>query len=82
VADREAWLKKGFAELKPGGKLVVIEFKEGKLPQGPPESVKIPKAKLIAMVEAAGFKLTSDDPNLLRYQTFLTFEKPARTAGP
>jgi SAM-dependent methyltransferase len=78
VADRHAWLKKGFDELRPGGKFVVIEFKEGKLPQGPPESMKIPKTKLIGMVEAAGFKLASDDPTLLPYQTFLTFDKPAR----
>src|SRR6185369_8001433 len=77
VAERDAWLRRGFAELEPGGKLVVIEFKDGKLPQGPPESVKIPKAKLIAMLEAVGFHLESDDPDLLPYQTFLTFEKPA-----
>ncbi len=82
VAERDAWLRKGFDELRPGGKLVVIEFKEGKLPQGPPERMKIPKRKLISMVEAAGFKLASDAPDLLPYQTFLTFEKPARTAAP
>jgi SAM-dependent methyltransferase len=82
VAERDAWLKKGFDEMKAGGKLVVIEFKEGKLPQGPPERMKIPKAKLIGMIEAVGFKLTGDNPDLPPYQTFLTFEKPARTAAP
>jgi SAM-dependent methyltransferase len=80
VAERDAWLKKGFEELKPGGKFVVVEFKEGKLPQGPPERMKIPKAKLIGMLEGAGFKLVADDGALLPYQTFLTFEKPA--SGP
>jgi ubiquinone/menaquinone biosynthesis C-methylase UbiE len=82
VADRHAWLKKGFDELTPGGRLVVIEFKEGRLPQGPPESVKIPKARLIAMVEDAGFRLVADDPKLLPYQTFLTFEKPSAAVLP
>lgn len=81
VANREAWLRKGYAEMKPGASLVVIEFKEGKLPQGPPESMKIPKAKLVSMLEGTGFKLVSDEPRLLPYQTFLRFEKPVISAG-
>ena len=81
VAERDAWLKKGFEELKPGNRLVMIEFKDGKLPQSPPERMKIPKAKLISMIEAVGFKLVADTPDLLPYQTFLTFEKPAREAA-
>jgi ubiquinone/menaquinone biosynthesis C-methylase UbiE len=77
VEGREAWLRKIFAEMKAGAKLVVIEFKEGKLPEGPPESVKIPKAKLTAMLRGVGFLLKSDDPRVLPYQTFLVFEKPS-----
>jgi SAM-dependent methyltransferase len=76
VANREPWLRKGYAEMKPGAKLFVVEFKEGRLPEGPPESVKIPKAKLVSMLQAAGFRLISDEPDLLPYQTFLGFEKP------
>jgi 2-polyprenyl-3-methyl-5-hydroxy-6-metoxy-1,4-benzoquinol methylase len=75
VQGREAWLQRMFSEMKPGARLVVIEFKEGKLPQGPPESVKIPKAKLTALIREAGFALKSDDPKLLPYQTFLVFQK-------
>jgi len=45
--------------------------------------MKTPGAKRIAMLEGAGFKLVGDDGTLLPYQTFLTFEKPARaTATP
>jgi hypothetical protein len=58
----------------------VIEFKEGKLPQGPPEAVKIPKAKLTAIREA-GFALKSDHPTLLPYQMFLVFQKPLANPG-
>ena len=77
VQGREAWLQKMFSEMKAGAKLVVVEFKEGNLPQGPPESVKIPKAKLTQLVRDAGFVLKSDDPKLLPYQTFLVFQKPS-----
>jgi SAM-dependent methyltransferase len=81
VDGREPWLRKLSSEMKPGAKLVVIEFKEGKLPEGPPEAVKIPKAKLISVLEGAGFSLQSDQPELLPYQTFLTFKKPAKSAA-
>jgi SAM-dependent methyltransferase len=80
VDGREAGRRKLAAEMKPGAKLVVIEFKEGKLPEGPPEAVKVPKAKLVSMLENAGFSLRSDQPELLPYQTFLTFTKPAKSA--
>jgi len=79
VDGREAWLRKLATEMKPGARLVVIEFKEGKLPEGPPEAVKIPKAKLVSMLEGAGFSLQEDHPKLLPYQTFLTFTKPSKS---
>ena len=82
VEDRDAWLRRMFSEMKPGAKLVVIEFREGPLPVGPPEAVKIPKAKVTAMLRDAGFSLRLDDPKLLPYQTFLVFEKPGAGATP
>ncbi len=77
VEAREAWLAKLASEMRPGARLVVVEFKEGKLPEGPPEAVKIPKAKLVSMLERAGFSVRSDEPALLPYQTFLTFTRNA-----
>ncbi len=81
VEGRAAWLGKLFAEMKLGAKLVVVEFKEGKLPEGPPEAVKIPKAKLTSMLRDAGFVPERDETELLPYQTFLVFEKPRVSAG-
>jgi SAM-dependent methyltransferase len=80
VDGREAWLRRMFAQMKPGARLVVVEFKEGELPEGPPEAVKIPKAQLTAMLRDAGFLLKADDPGLLPYQTFLVLEKPGAGA--
>jgi ubiquinone/menaquinone biosynthesis C-methylase UbiE len=76
VQAREPWLKRMFAEMRPGARLVVVELKEGKLPEGPPESVKIPKARLTSMIAGAGFRLVAEDARLLPYQVFLVFEKP------
>jgi ubiquinone/menaquinone biosynthesis C-methylase UbiE len=77
VTNREAWLGALARELRPGARLAVIEFREGRLPQGPPEAVKIPKAELIRLVQEAGFTLETDDPALLPYQTFLLFRRVA-----
>jgi len=76
VPDPSAWLGKMAGEMKSGVRLVLIEFKQGKLPQGPPEKLKIPRAKLLAMATLAGLVLDSEQPKLLPYQTFLVFRKP------
>jgi len=75
VKKRAEWLKKLHSEMKRGAKLVIIEFKEGKLPQGPPESLKISKEELYELIEAAGFKKVSEDTKILPYQYFLEFIK-------
>jgi len=76
VRDRAAWLGKLAAQMKPGAKLVLVEFKEGKLPQGPPEAMKIPRGELVKVVTAAGLVLDGEKPGLLPYQHLLVFRRP------
>jgi ubiquinone/menaquinone biosynthesis C-methylase UbiE len=76
VADRAGWLSKLAGEMPKGARLVVVEFKEGPLPEGPPEQAKIPKAELIRLVTATGLRLESEKLDLLPYQSLLTFRKP------
>jgi SAM-dependent methyltransferase len=76
VPDAAAWLGKVASGMKSGARFVLIEFKPGKLPQGPPEKLKIPRAKLLAMATSAGLVLDSEKPKLLPYQTFMVFRKP------
>lgn len=75
VADRAGWLAKLAGQMKPGARLVLIEFKEGPLPEGPPEAMKISRAATLQLVETAGLKLVAEKQELLPYQTFLVFEK-------
>jgi SAM-dependent methyltransferase len=75
VQDRPAWLSRLAAEVRSGTRLVFVEFREGALPQGPPESVKIPKTEIIALVTGAGFTLESERADLLPYQHFLVFRR-------
>jgi len=59
--------------LKPGGRLVNIDFHKQPLPIGPPVEMKIAKKEVIKEVEAAGFRLVREF-DFLKYQYFLVFE--------
>lgn len=75
VPDARTWLAKLVSEMKSGAHLALIEFKQGKLPEGPPEGAKIPKAQLLDLMTRAG--LTSEsEKTLLPYQEYLVFKKP------
>ena len=71
--------------LKPDGRLTIIDFKADKAADrvGPPLSHRVPKERLIAEVEQAGFELT-ETIELLPYQYFLVFtgkpDAPAATS--
>ena len=62
--------------MKSGSKLALIEFKEGKLPEGPPESAKIPRTQLVSLATKAGLALDGEKLDILPYQVFLVFRKP------
>ena len=72
IANRPACYPKLAKALKPGGRIVVIDFYKKPLPLGPPESMKISEDEMIAEMQAAGFhKAKSFD--FLPYQYFLVF---------
>ncbi|MCP4130175.1 MAG: class I SAM-dependent methyltransferase [bacterium] len=75
VKDLPRWLLKLNSEMRKGAKLVVIEFKEGNLPEGPPEKMKISSKKMLSRVSDAGFKLTQQKLDLLPYQYYYEFTK-------
>jgi SAM-dependent methyltransferase len=75
VADRAGWLGNISGKLAGGARLVLIEFKEGDLPAGPPAALKIPRAEMIALLTDAGLTLVEEQTGLLPYQDFFVFEK-------
>jgi ubiquinone/menaquinone biosynthesis C-methylase UbiE len=75
VNKRAEWLAKLNLEMEKGDKLILIEFKEGKLPEGPPENIKICGKEMLSLVCKAGFKLIKEDSTLLPYQNYFIFEK-------
>jgi arsenite methyltransferase len=74
IADRPAYYAKVAEALKPGGRVVVIDFYEKPLPVGPPPSMKLSDKAVIKEWQNAGFKLNKR-LNILPYQYFLFFSK-------
>jgi ubiquinone/menaquinone biosynthesis C-methylase UbiE len=75
VKHRSVWLSNLFREVGDSAKLVIVEFKEGDLPEGPPASMKLPRDEVAKLVSAAGFSAAGENTTLLPYQYVLTFQK-------
>ena len=75
VDDRANWLGRVFAKMGKGARLVLVEFKEGDLPEGPPAKVKLPRKQLETLIRNAGFGEPKADDQLLPYQLVLEAKK-------
>jgi ubiquinone/menaquinone biosynthesis C-methylase UbiE len=60
--------------LKPGGRLVDVDFHKRALPLGPPVEMKISRKALVEEVKPAGFNLVKDY-EFLPYQYFIIFNR-------
>jgi len=58
--------------LKPGGRVIHIDFQKRDLPVGPPPGMKIAVEDLVEQMQAAGFRLAAEH-GFLPYQYFLVF---------
>ena len=59
--------------LKPGGQVIMIDFKKAKTPVGPPMELRIDRVDLVREMEANGFQLAAEH-TFLEYQYFLIFK--------
>ncbi len=68
INNRIDYLKKIKQGIRNGGKLVIVDFKEGSMPVGPSEDTKIPPSTAVDEVMKAGFGDVSVDLTSLQYQ--------------
>jgi arsenite methyltransferase len=59
--------------LKPGGQIVMVDFKKAQTPMGPPMEMRIDRADLVQEMERNGFRVTAEH-TFLPYQYFLVFK--------
>jgi len=73
IDDRVTYFKNIKSKFRPDGKLVIVDFRKGDLPVGPPDKQKISPKAMIKELEKAGFVLTQHQEDL-PYQYMLTFK--------
>ena len=69
LEDRVTYLQGLQQDLAPGGRLVIIEYKPGDLPVGPPASHKLSLEKRFRELRQAGFELAAEH-DMHRYHDF------------
>jgi SAM-dependent methyltransferase len=74
--DRERYLQTLARALKPGGRLAIVDYHKHKLPVGPPVDHKMAREVVLQEALQAGYALL-EEPNVLPYQYFLVFGRPA-----
>jgi arsenite methyltransferase len=72
IEHRPAYYRKLKAALKPGGRIVNIDFFKKDLPVGPPVAMKLSEEEVIAEFKAAGMRFAKKH-DILPYQYFLEF---------
>ncbi|MBL8179149.1 MAG: class I SAM-dependent methyltransferase, partial [Bryobacterales bacterium] len=74
IEQRPAYYAKLSKALKPGGRIVIVDFFKKPLPVGPPPAMKLSEEEVTAELKAAGFQAT-ETHTFLPYQYFLVFTK-------
>ena len=75
LADRAAMREAVQRALKPGGRFVVIDWRDGEIPIAPPQDHRLERSELIREMKADGWTVTTDG-RFLEYQYFLIFAPP------
>ncbi len=80
IEGRSAYFAKVRGALKPGGRVVIVDFKLGDLPVGPPAAMRLAPATVTAELAAAGLVAQSLDEATLPYQYIASYVAgPAQT---
>ena len=74
IGNRPAYYEKLTAALKPGGRIVIIDFYKKLLPVGPPPAMKLTEEEVTTELNAAGYKVARRH-EFLPYQYFVEYRR-------
>ena len=74
IVNRPQYYAKLADAMKPGGRIVIVDFYKKDLPVGPPPEMKLSEQEVIREFDQAGFRLAKQS-DVLPYQYFLFFER-------
>jgi 2-polyprenyl-3-methyl-5-hydroxy-6-metoxy-1,4-benzoquinol methylase len=72
IDHRQDYFRRVRAGIKPGGKLVIVDFRKIETPEGPPLSMRIDQQQVQQELTAAGFTKFDLNTTLLPYQYLLS----------
>ena len=73
IEDRVDYYHKLKPALKPGARIVIVDFYKKQMPIGPPPEMKLSEEQVVAELEKAGFHRTRTE-HFLEYQYYLEFK--------
>lgn len=76
LAEPQASYAEALRLLKPGGRLLVVDWAPRETPKGPPQEIRVQPDELQRIVEGAGFADVRVDVDTLPWHTMLTAVKP------
>jgi ubiquinone/menaquinone biosynthesis C-methylase UbiE len=77
IENRIQYLKTLYKGMKPGGRLLIIDFKKNNLPIGPPDEFKVALTEVQKELLTAGFILEKMDKDALDYQYIVLANTPS-----
>ena len=72
IENRASYFQHLKTALKPGGRIVTVDFYKKPLPVGPPDEMKLSEENIVSEFRDAGFRLNRQE-TFLPYQYFLEF---------
>lgn len=76
MEQRVQYLRTLIKGIKPGGQLLIIDFKKNNLPVGPPDEYKVALSQVEKELIAGGFGIQKIDKDALDYQYIIIGKKP------